>query len=104
MKSNIIMKNNHRLPVEFSLGMLKCKGTIEKKLGKENEVYFHTVCNTLKPANQAFDADFYPIKIELLDRILIKWECKSKNIAESLKYPLAAAIEKRLRESHIPLF
>lgn len=100
------MKNEYRLPIELSLGMIQCKGTIEKRKGKENQVYFHTILNSpISSENKtAMDADFYPIRIELMNQILIKWECKSNNLTDSLKYPLAAAIEKKLIESEIPLF
>jgi hypothetical protein len=98
------MKTTNQLPIEFSLGHQQFKGTLEKKKGKENEIYFHTVFNGEKYRDIKFAADFYPIKINLLNHTLIKWECKSENIRESFKYPAAAAIEKLLRESHIPVF
>jgi hypothetical protein len=97
------MKNN-QLPIKFSLGELQYEGTMEKKKGKENEVYFHAIFSGMKYTDIQFDADFYPIKIEVLNQTLIKWECKSENIKESFKYPAAVAIEKRLKENHIPLF
>jgi len=97
------MKNN-QLPIKFSLGNLQYEGTIEKKRGKENEIYFHTTFNGVKLEDIKFAADFYPIKIEVLNKTLIKWECKSENIRESFKYPAAVAVEKQLRESHISLF
>jgi len=98
------MNNNNQLPIEFSLGELQYEGTMEKKKGKENEIYFHAVFCGARYKDVKFDADFYPVKIRLLDQTLIKWECRSENIRESFKYPTAAAIEKRLRENHIPIF
>ena len=98
------MKNNNQLPLAFSLGESQYEGTIEKKQGKENENYFHAVFSGSKYRDIKFDADFYPIKIKLFNQTLIKWECKSENIRESFKYPAAAALEKKLKESHISIF
>ena len=98
------MRNNNQLALEFSLGEQQYEGTIEKKKGKENEIYFHAVFMGAKYRDIQFDADFYPIKIKLLNQTLIKWECKSENIRESFKYPAAVALEKKLRESHISIF
>ena len=101
---NNAMKTNIQLPIKFSLGELQYEGTIEKMKGKGNQIYFHTIFSGVKYTDVKFDADFYPVKIEILNQTLIKWECKSENIRESFKYPAAVAIEKRLKESHIPLF
>ncbi len=98
------MKNKNQLSLEFSSGEQQYEGTIEKKKGKENEIYFHAVFSGAKYRDIQFNADFYPIKIKLLDQTLIKWECKSENIRESFKYPAGAAIAKKLRESDITIF
>ena len=98
------MKSDNQLPIKFSLGEQQYEGTIEKKKGKENETYFHAVFSGAKYRDIQFNADFYPIKIKLLDQTLIKWECKSENIRESFKYPAVAAIAKKLKESRISIF
>ena len=62
------MKNEKPLPIEFSFGKLTYQGTFEKKKGKGNKVYFHTIFSDGNFPEIKFDEKFLPSQNQIIEQ------------------------------------